>query len=229
MSIFRYRANVPDNKLLLIFNGWGMDETVFRDLLAADIDTLILSDYSENRFSELVNILGQYQKISLLAWSMGVLQAQVFFTEYKELRKKLDFALAVNGTLWPIHADYGIAPEVFRDMAVRYSLSRANNFYRQMSGLDFKKFLLHPPQRSIQSQKRELDLLLKQCDHFKESDSVFDKIVISSRDLIMPTRNQHNFWKNQKKILVKGAHFPFYKWNNLSECMNFCKDATGEC
>lgn len=57
--------------LLLFFAGWGMDETPFRHIHPAECDWMICYDYRSLEFD--TTLIQAYSKITLIAWSMGVL------------------------------------------------------------------------------------------------------------------------------------------------------------
>lgn len=227
MSLFKVNAKQNEKKLLLIFNGWGMDERVFQQLLPDNIDILIVSNYTQNNFTQLKEILPYYSKIKLLSWSMGVLQAQIFFTENSYFINKIDNSVAVNGTLMPIHNEYGISPDSFKEMADNFDAKEATGFYRRMCGLDFKKFLITRPERSAQSQKDELQFLLTINSMFRADDSIYKYAIISTKDVIIPTKNQCKFWDSSQTVMIKGSHFPFFKWNDLLECFKFGDEVSG--
>ena len=70
---YKWLNKEGNNKLILFFNGWGMDENVVKHLDVEDYDILMFYDYNtlDTDFSwELLNI---YHEKNLIAWSMGVM------------------------------------------------------------------------------------------------------------------------------------------------------------
>lgn len=90
--------------LELFFNGWSMDDRVAHALAGAD-DLLAVWDYTSFDL-DLLPLLAGYREIRLTAWSLGVWSAAKYF-ENKEVA--FADAVAVNGTLQPVSAEYGIA------------------------------------------------------------------------------------------------------------------------
>ena len=76
-----YFQKNKSKKLILFITGWGMDEkpTLFLD--DGKFDIITLYDYPS-----LINEIGdfnfeQYDEITLVAWSLGVLAANIYFGE----------------------------------------------------------------------------------------------------------------------------------------------------
>ena len=95
-------ATPPSNqRLILIFLGWGMDAAPFSSLSKPGYDIMLLSDYSGFRPDEDTDLLAasicNYQEIVVMAWSFGVRIAADFLAGW---RRKLPItrAVAINGT-----------------------------------------------------------------------------------------------------------------------------------
>ena len=67
-----------EEKLILFFNGWGMDEGVISHLDAEGFDLCIFYHY-DNDFSFDADLTEGYKKVYLIAWSMGVWAASRTF------------------------------------------------------------------------------------------------------------------------------------------------------
>lgn len=106
--------------LELFFNGWSMDDCVAHALAGAD-DLLAVWDYTSFDL-DLLPLLAGYREIRLTAWSLGVWSAAKYF-ENKEVA--FADAVAVNGTLQPVSAEYGIAPDIFAGTAANWLEERA--------------------------------------------------------------------------------------------------------
>ena len=106
-TVFLKRENTP--ALRIFFNGWSRDAHCF-DGWTSDCDVLEVHDYTELDTAVFSELLKPYSELHLAAWSLGVWAAAKVF---EKVSVRLDSALALNGTLVPVHADYGIAPEIF--------------------------------------------------------------------------------------------------------------------
>ena len=92
-------------------NGWGLDEQPFCFLDSESHDVFMLYDYRDLSFPVDVKALFRpYKEIYLLAWSLGVWVSQSL---KNLLPDRTAFSVAINGTLQPIHQQYGIAPDIF--------------------------------------------------------------------------------------------------------------------
>ena len=89
-------------RVVVFFNGWGMDHAIARYLLAHTpegfgYDLLSCYDYGDPRLADdTLAELGQYDERVVVAWSLGVWAAARSGIE------KVDRSLAINGTLTPL-------------------------------------------------------------------------------------------------------------------------------
>ncbi len=187
-------------KIILFFNGWGMDEAVVSHLLPEDYDVVMFYDYNnlDFDFSELNS-----RKKYLVAWSMGVMCATLFDIQYEK-------KVAINGTLKPIDDNFGIPNRIY-DLTIKgFSPKSAEKFIQNMFNEPPKEFSVS---RGFENQKSELYALknYKSDMNFK-----YDKVWISDNDKIIPTKNQIKFWNQQPNL--KSGHAPFnlfLKWSEL--------------
>ena len=91
-----------NRKVLLFFNGWGMDECVVKHLDCEDYDVLMFYDYNSLETDFDFDLLKTYTEIALIAWSMGTMIATLFPQINSKNRT------AINGTLKSIDTEYGI-------------------------------------------------------------------------------------------------------------------------
>lgn len=207
--------------LILFCNGWGMDANPFRPLAATESDVLVLSDYhdliQEPGHScpdpDPANLLGPYPRISLIAWSMGVWAGQQLFGNR---RLCLHETIAINGTLCPIDDRFGIPPQIYDGTLNQFNEAGRLKFYRRMchDRNTLPTFLEHQPERSLASQHRELEALRNRVFCQAAEGSIYTRIIVTSRDLVIPTANQLSFWQGQNVLNMEGAHFPFYRWHS---------------
>lgn len=214
-------------RLLVVCNGWGMDERPFASLLAEDMDVLVLSDFTNVSGQDSMEILLEigpaehYRELVLLAWSMGVWAAHTMFKCCSSIFQR---KIAVNGTLRPIHDSYGISRKIFSATALNWSDAARKKFYRRMCGEKqlTDRFIANEPARSVEDQRQELNWYLDSASCCSAEESFFDEAWVSKKDKIMVTENQLNFWGSDVQLL-DGGHFPFYQkqsWSELLELPN---------
>ena len=195
--------NKEENKnLIVFFNGWGMSEKAVSHLDFAGYDVLTFFDY---RSFEIENFdFSKYVKKVLIAWSMGVYVCNYFF----DIFKNFDKFIAINGTQKPIDDNFGIPTAI-------YNLTVDN--FNDLSCAKFMKKIstnLEPSGRSTQELKEELVAIrnLKIKNYL-----TFDKAIVSTKDRIIPSKNQMNFWKTAQEI--DGAHYIFDKFKSWEELL----------
>lgn len=230
------------NRLILFCNGWGMDANPFRPLTAAGVDVLMFSDYQGPGFEHAgpternnleqtfdpADLFDRYTHVSLIAWSMGVRAGQQIFHSWAH---RLQEAIAINGTLCPIDDRFGIPVEIYAATLARFNEAGRLKFYRRMchdchdchDRNILATFLAHQPQRSIANQRLELAALLDQTDCQPAESAIYTRVVVTTRDLVMPTAGQLAFWQGHDILSLEGSHFPFYRWNSWEEMLNALK------
>jgi len=209
--------------LLIFFNGWSRDAQSVTHLRAGDSDVLEVSDYT-SLDSPLPEEIRPYSRIHLAAWSLGVwAAAQVF----GNTSVRLESALALNGTLRPIDAAFGIAPEIFAGTLANWNEESARNrFLRRMAGSATELAALPVPQRSVESQKNELSALQNAITALPEPSNIYTTAVIGSRDKIIPSSAQKAFWKSAHTPYVERdlPHYPFAGLSNSTEVISLGKN-----
>lgn len=214
--------NKSDNKdLIIFFGGWSFDYKPFEYLDCGNNDVLMFYDYTDLKFS-LDEILGNkvYEKVRLIAWSMGVFVA---FYLKDELPKLAD-ALAINGTPYPIDDERGIPHRTF-DLTLQYAeIGLKDKFYKNVFSNEafLIRYLKTPVERSVDSRVIELESL---NEFIKETNQTYDnefyqRAIVGIKDKIIPTKNQLNCWGNIA-IRLDCGHFPFYNfesWEDILEC-----------
>lgn len=197
--------NKKDNqKLIIFFNGWGMDECIINHLQAEDYDVLMFYDYNTPETDFDFSNLNLYPKKYLIAWSMGVMMATLFDIDYVS-------KTAINGTLKPIDNKYGIPRRIYDLTLTAFSLEGAKIFIKNMYKENGN---LPEPQREFENQKSELEALT----HYEaKQDFKYDRIIISTKDSIIPTKNQAAFWGIEPN--TESGHAPFNLFNKWSELL----------
>ena len=192
-----------NNKVIVFFNGWGMDESVVYHLDFSDYDVLMFYDYNNLDTNFDFNSLDKYKNKSLIAWSMGVMVATLFNQKYTS-------ATAINGTLKPIDNKFGIPQKIY-DLTIKgFNEKGAQRFIKSMFNENIK---LPQISRDIENQKSELSALKK---YTANSNFKYNRIILSDNDKIIPTKNQIAFWGIEPNI--SSGHCPFMlfkKWEEL--------------
>ncbi len=216
------------DRLLIFFNGWGMDESIALYLQANtsgrfQSDVLLCYDYrSVDMPAGIPDILGDYAERTVVAWSLGVWAASCIALE------GIDSALAINGTLKPISTGEGIQPDVFRATLDSYDEDSRIRFIRRMCGsaAELERFYAIAPQRSAHDQKAELGAIAGHVAAGRPSAMLewsFTHALIGGCDLIFPPQAQEQAWSGTRRRMVKELpHFPFFAfndWEKVCSCM----------
>lgn len=192
-----------NNKVIVFFNGWGMDKSVVHHLDFSDYDVLMFYDYNNLDTNFDFNSLDKYKNKSLIAWSMGVMVATLFNQKYTS-------ATAINGTLKPIDNEFGIPQRIY-DLTIKgFNEKGAQRFIKSMFNENIE---LPQISRDIENLKSELSALK---NYTANSNFKYNRIILSDNDKIIPTKNQIAFWRIEPNI--SSGHCPFMlfkKWEEL--------------
>ena len=213
---YKWLSFNKSDKLIVFFNGWGMDENVVSFLDTDGYDVVVLYDYNTLDFD--IDFSG-YSEKHIVCWSMGVMIAGV--NEVKNIVDGAKSITAVCGTPYPINDEYGIPTKIY-DLTI-------NGFYDKSSEKFVKRMFLGKDvpvvitKRSLESQKSEL---IKLKDYRYENNLHFDKVIVSEKDVIIPTKNQMNFWKehNVPVVVTPSGHCPFLLYNKWAELIYNAKE-----
>lgn len=204
----RVNKGVSD-RLIIFFNGWGMDECVVKHLDPEDYDILMFYDYNSLDTDFNFDLLDTYTEKSLVAWSMGVMVATLF----QQANAKNN--TAINGTLKPVDTEFGIHPKIY-DLTIRGFDEKGRK--RFIDSMFNGESTPHPiplsKEREICEQHSELIALKNyQADEtFK-----YNKVLISDNDKIIPTKSQVAFWGIEPNL--KSGHCPFFNFTKWSELL----------
>ncbi|MBN1595812.1 DUF452 family protein [candidate division FCPU426 bacterium] len=210
-----------NQRLLLFFNGWGMDAEPFYFLSGA-ADVFMLYDYRTLLLPfDPGPFFSPYRDICILAWSLGVWVSQWCKTA---LAVHPAWSVAINGTLQPIHPRHGIAPDIFNATLSHFSAQTLDRFYANMfhDRKDALRFLSQPPARDLPGQQDELRTLQRLIEGESLSPGAwdFDLAVIGQHDVIMPAKHQLRFWKKQAACRIMACgHYPFYQWRTWEDLL----------
>ena len=215
---YKWLNKKENSKLIIFFNGWGMDEFVINHFECGDYDVLMFYDYNTLKTDFNFDSLNIYPKKYLVAWSMGVMIATLFDIDYIS-------KTAINGTLKPIDDEYGIPKRIYNLTLKGFSPKGAEKFIKNMFNNDlhltstlFSKgegdVSVKITNREFENQKSELEALT----HYKaKEDFKYDRIIISKEDKIIPTKNQSAFWRIEPNL--ESGHCPFYHFKKWSELL----------
>ena len=211
-------------RLLIFFNGWGMDNALFQHWRADACDVLCAWDYRE--LTPLPAVAG-YRDIRLVAWSLGVWAAAV------TPMPPLQHATAVNGTLQPIDQHSGIRADVFQGTIDNWLDDQARERFRQrvagtaaasatppatVAATAASPF---PPGRLPLDQRDELLALQQNITSLPVPATIYDCALIGGRDRIFPPSAQRRFWLTTAVRILEwpdAPHYPFaaiQSWEEL--------------
>ncbi len=215
---------IIDNKsqnLILFFNGWGMDENIVKNLKTEYYDVIVCSDYRNfDNFN--FEILQNYNKIIVIAWSMGVWAVE----QISYLNKiKSVILIAINGTGNPIDDNFGIPKNVYQGTIDNFSEQVRQKFFLRMCGSKqvYEKFMENKPERPINEQLEELLFIQNLTKTSVKSEFNWNFAIIGSSDKIFPVSNLMNYWKDKTQVILTDfPHFVFNNYNKWDEIIEFC-------
>lgn len=212
--LHRRRASV----CVVFFAGWGMDARPFAPLSAGGVDVCMLSGYQKVEAPNMMQ-LHEYEEVVLLAWSFGVWMAAQVCTW--QLRAGCSDMIALAGTLKPVDAQLGLAPEQFEAVLANFDETVLVKFYGSMFDEEAHSalFLKNRPRRELADLKRELAFLHRESLAAPVALDMFTQHIVTSRDRIFPGRNQTRSWGRENVRVLQWPHFPFYHFATWGELL----------
>lgn len=206
---YKWLNKQNNNKLIVFFNGWGMDEKIISHLSFGNYDVLTFYDY---RTFELVDFdFSAYGEKILIAWSMGVYVCNYFYEKFKNF----DRFIAINGTQKPIDDDFGIPKMIYNLTVENFNELSCSKFMKKISNtVNLKDYC----SRNLEELKQELISIRDlQVEKFLD----FNKVILSEKDRIFPYKNMINFWneKNAEIVNIEAPHYIFDMYNNWSDLL----------
>ena len=201
-------------KLIVFFNGWGMDENVV-NLSHDGYDFITFDTYNTEKNYNID--CKNYSIVYVVAWSMGVL-----FSEYLNILNCDNVKrIAINGTTKIIDNKYGINKKIFDNTLNNLDENTIIDFYKNMF-VDGNIDNFNKPRRSFQSQLNELVFIknfyeknIDLLDNFKK----FDIALIGKYDKIVPCAKQQNFFENYK--ILDCGHYIFDLFKTWADIINY--------
>ena len=195
--------------LNLFFLGYGQDAGVLRELLLkAPSDVAVVYDFRNFEFDE--SLFRDYERISLMTWSMGVSIAPHILRD-SSLLKKIVSAYAINGTLEGIDDKLGIPLKMWNATIDAMSESSALKFFRRMcsSSEIYDNYMSHREGVDVPALKDELvsirDFILNKGTGF----FAYNHAYISAKDRIMSAENQKASWEKHEidHEVIENSHY----------------------
>ena len=193
--------------LELFFAGWGMDSRPFawaaNSPHTAGCDFAVCYDYTGMEPGS-ADLRG-YGEVRVRAWSLGVYAASLVLPG---MGCTISRAVAINGTLWPVDDDLGIALAVYDATAASLSAESLERFNRRMCGAHKAVFEARRPLRTVDSLRAEL-LCIRECaaDRGRAQFAGWTKAVLSSRDRIFPLANMRRAWAETPMLELDEPHY----------------------
>lgn len=196
--------------LTLVFDGWGVSPELFDSVsFPSDTDVWVLHDYCD---LEMPPVPESFAEVHVVAWSLGVWVA----TFLRHSLGNVTSSVAICGTPFPVHQDWGIPPAIFLGTLNNVTADGLRRFDRRMCR---DKAVLERYRElssvSIARKEDELAFLYKKIvssDFEPEEVSGFwQKAVIAMSDCIFPVANQQAYWQGRAEVIETDApHLPFF-------------------
>lgn len=202
-------------RLLIFFCGFYTDENCFIEFDNLKSDILFIYDYSNLDFSNIEYFdFAPYTEINLIAYSYGVFAAN----EGAGYLPPLNNSAAVSGTIFPIDENYGIKPKIYDLMLNSFDKSVVQNFKNKM---EMNSGEIKNSKRDIQNLKNELLNIKKYISKNEIRKNLdFEKVIITTKDRIVPYGAQKNFWAGHKNVReIESGHFPFFHFKDFDEIL----------
>ena len=193
-------------KLILFFNGWGMDENIISHLEIPINYTLKVINFPYNFDNA---ILSQYDDIIFIGWSFG----SYFLTKYIiENNIKSNKIISLNGTPETIGKN-GISEGVFKLTLDTLTPDTLQKFYENM-GID----------NTFSQAKKNFKDIKNELKYFKDNyiplKNIFTHAFIGKKDKIIPASRQKKYFEANKVIITEliCGHYLFSavkSWNTL--------------
>lgn len=197
-----------NNRLLLIWAGWGMDARPFEALSRTlkGYDCCICHDYTDPHLPP--EAFNGYREIELYGWSFGVFMAAA--TLHDRLLPIVR-ATAVNGTPYGVDSTRGIAPGMFAATLQHLDEKSYLKFCRRMCGdsSTLQRFLQVIPRRDTDSLRTELSAIGTHIEQIGYQPFRWTRAIVGLNDRIFPPEAQFGAWNELQvpTITIDMAHY----------------------
>lgn len=206
------RRSIGSSRLLLIFAGWGSGPRLYESFapsVPSGWDILVAYDYDSADFPS--EYVVSYHTVYLIAWSLGVAAAESALGSIRISR-----AVAINGTPYPVHDNYGIPVSIYDGTNASLNPRNLQKFRRRMvaSSDEFKVLLpLLPENPDIDGLQAQLSFIKSQVTNPGYDPKIrWERAYVASDDHIIPTQNQIAYWSAPGKSVtvynIDSSHFP---------------------
>ncbi len=198
-----------EEKVVIFYNGWGMDAGALMPIRFDGFDVLMLNQYRGFDTKLPVEQLEPYATKILVAWSLGVAFANLHLNG---INFSFDKSIAINGTAFPSHETYGIPPAIFNQTLEGWNERNRNKFNLRMYGGKSRSQQLEKTISSIPEieQKKELQFFKDNLDAFGKTTFQWDVAIVGKQDFIVPYEAQKYYWKKEENTIVAEAEIPHY-------------------
>ena len=153
---------------------------------------------------------------------MGVFAAYII----KDKLPRFEQKIAVNGTPYPVDDENGIPLKPFLLTLKHAKQGLEGKFYKNIfdNTEDFMRYSQSTVKRPVENRVEELNNLYKLMQNADVNyEKFYDTAIISKNDIIIPSKNQINFWSDKVKNIkmLESGHFPFYNfksWDEILKC-----------
>lgn len=188
--------------LIVFFNGWGMDSTIFSDFpIPKNYNVKIVN------FPYTVEIdYSKYDKIYFAGWSFGCYYLTKFLIDNSEIRR--DLVIAINGHGETIGKN-GINSKMFNLTLDTLNEENLLKFYENMEITE-----------KFKSPRKSMELIKLELEEFKRNyiplKNVFNRVLLGKRDKIIPFSKMKNYFltENVEMELLECGHYPFEVLNS---------------
>lgn len=216
------RRRDKNNKLIVLFGGWGSDDFVYAPLVDDDYDFILFYNYSADE-ALILPETKRYDRIVLIGFSLGVWAAEYLS---QKTGIKPDLTIAVNGTPVPADDRFGIPLSIFE--GALESITEENIwkfYYRMFGGVTSRRANREKtPLRTLKSLQDELRWLYNRIMEQGEPGFHWDYAVSGERDIVFPSENQISYWERvigTQHIIIPLSHFFFYRYRSLGQFIRF--------
>ncbi len=198
-------------KLIVFFNGWGMDQSIHPKIDKKNEYELISLSFP---YTYLNINFSKYDHIYIIGWSFGVYYANIYLEELQKEKLKNITSIAINGT-----------PEIIGKNGIRKNMMKYT--YDNLNPDSLKKFYKNMElseeiiniSRDFTEIKYELKYIL---ENYKVLKNNFQKAIISQEDRIISPENQKKYFvENNVEIKeIVGGHNPFKHFKKFEEILD---------
>lgn len=203
-------------KKIYFFNGWGMEETILKNISNSTDYKIEVINYPYNL--NLENL--KKENIIFIAWSFGVYYLNKFLNENKDVTYTK--AIALNGTTETI-GEYGINHKMFNLTLATLNPENLKKFYENMN-----------VDENFSESNKNFEIIKQELQFFKDNYKVFNEIkidyfFIGIYDRIIPRQKQEKFCieKGKDYKLIDCGHYPFTYFKDFKDII-FSKNKENE-